>query len=261
MADLVRDGVLTEIEHRLGREGPVRQVGHADPDRARATRSRRSPQQALQAARRSRRRSAANASRSTASPARFRSSRLIRHCLDHQREVVSRRLKYELRNAALRACSRLPHRPRQHRRGDRDDPRVGLDRRRARGPIEKFSLSEIQAQAILDMRLRPSRGSSANGSGRVRRPPGTDRRALEILGDEHRIDGVIRESWPSSRSASGRTTTAAPRSPPARGARARGHDRRGGHGHRDHPLGYQAAPGHHLSRAASRRDRRGWGWR
>ena len=61
---------------------------------------------------------------------------LIRHYLDYQREVVTRRSKYELRKAEKpRAHPRgLPDRARQPRRGDRADPRRRRHgRRRARG--------------------------------------------------------------------------------------------------------------------------------
>ena len=44
--------------------------------------------------------------------------------------------------------------------------------------MEQFELSEIQAQAILDLRLRALTGARAQaGRGRVRRPAGADRRA------------------------------------------------------------------------------------
>ena len=44
-------------------------------------------------------------------------------------------------------------RPRQPRRGHQDDPRVARGRGRPQQPDERFDLSELQAQAILDMRL------------------------------------------------------------------------------------------------------------
>ena len=91
---------------------------------------------------------------------------LIRHYLDHQREVVTRRLKYELRNAVRRAhvleglliaLDNLDAVIATIRgSASTDEARESL--------IERFSLSEIQAQAILDMRLRALTGSSASGS-------------------------------------------------------------------------------------------------
>ena len=59
---------------------------------------------------------------------------LLHHYLDYQREVVTRRSKYELRQAeAPRARPRgLPDRARQPRRGDRADPRRRRHGRRAR---------------------------------------------------------------------------------------------------------------------------------
>ena len=52
---------------------------------------------------------------------------LVRHYLDFQREVVTRRSKDELRKAEARAhvLRGLPHRARQHRRDRRADPRCG----------------------------------------------------------------------------------------------------------------------------------------
>ncbi len=80
---------------------------------------------------------------------------LIRHYLDHQRDVVTRRLKFDLRNAVRRAhvlegyliaLDNLDAVIALIRAADSTDAaRTGL--------MEKFSLSEIQSQAILDMRL------------------------------------------------------------------------------------------------------------
>ena len=80
---------------------------------------------------------------------------LIRHYLDHQREVVTRRLKYELRNAVRRAhvlegyliaLDNIEEIIALIRGSDStESARTGL--------MEQFGLSEIQAQAILDMRL------------------------------------------------------------------------------------------------------------
>ncbi|HJX75691.1 MAG TPA: DNA gyrase subunit A, partial [Gaiella sp.] len=80
---------------------------------------------------------------------------LVRHYLDYQREVVVRRSKHELRDAERRA-----HVLRGYlialdnldavialirAAADTDEARTGLQ--------ERFSLTEVQAQAILDMRL------------------------------------------------------------------------------------------------------------
>src|SRR5713226_9645560 len=80
---------------------------------------------------------------------------LLSHYLDFQREVVTRRLKYELRQAEKRAhvlqgyliaLDNLDAVIQLIRSSDdTDTARTGLQ--------EQFSLSEIQAQAILDMRL------------------------------------------------------------------------------------------------------------
>jgi DNA gyrase subunit A len=121
---------------------------------------------------------------------------LIRHYLDHQREVVTRRLKYELRNAVRRAhvleglliaLDNLDAVIETIRASaSTDEARESL--------IEKFSLSEIQAQAILDMRLRALTGLErkrlSDEFADLQERIGELR---EILGDERRIDGVIRE--------------------------------------------------------------------
>ena len=134
IAELVKD----KVAHRdLRRRRPLRQDRHADPDRAEARRDpagRRSTSSS--STRRCRRRSATTPSRSsTACRGRSPLLELLRHYLDYQREVVTRRSKYELRKAeAARARPRgLPDRARQPRRGDRADPRARPTRtRRAR---------------------------------------------------------------------------------------------------------------------------------
>ena len=121
---------------------------------------------------------------------------LIRHYLDHQREVVTRRLKYELRNAVRRAHVLEGYLIALDNidavietiRGSAstDEARSAL--------IEKFSLSEIQAQAILDMRLRALTGLERK---RIQDEYADLQERIgelrEILGDERRIDAVIRE--------------------------------------------------------------------
>ena len=121
---------------------------------------------------------------------------LIRHYLDYQREIVTRRSKYELRQAEKRA-----HILRGYLialdnldavialiRGsdDTDEARTGL--------METFALSEEQAQAILDLRL-------ARLTGLARKEIEDEYADLQeriaelraILGDPDRIDALIRE--------------------------------------------------------------------
>jgi len=121
---------------------------------------------------------------------------MLQHYLDFQREVITRRSKFELRKAEARAhvlqgyliaLDNLDAVIALIRASaDPDAARVGL--------METFVLSEIQAQAILDLRLQ--------------RLTGLERKRIEdefadlqeriaelrtILGDESRIDGLIRE--------------------------------------------------------------------
>jgi DNA gyrase subunit A len=119
---------------------------------------------------------------------------LIGHYVDHQRDVVTRRTQYELRQAEARAhileglLVAL----------DNLDAVIALIRASAdpesakAGLVEQFELSEIQAQAILDMRLQRL---TALESDKVRAEH-TDlmERIGElraILGDPARIDGLI----------------------------------------------------------------------
>jgi DNA gyrase subunit A len=121
---------------------------------------------------------------------------LLYHYLEHQRAVVTRRLKYELRQAESRAhvlegyliaLDNLDEVIALIRAAaDTDEARSAL--------MDRFELSEIQAQAILDLRLRALTGLErkrvedeyADLKERIAELRG-------ILGEEARIDGVIRE--------------------------------------------------------------------
>jgi DNA gyrase subunit A len=121
---------------------------------------------------------------------------LITHYLDYQRDVVSRRSKYELRQAEKRA-----HVLEGYLRAlDHLDAIIALIRAAADADearehlMEQFEFSEIQAQAILDMRLR---ALTALERGKVEGEYKDLRERIDelraILGDPARIDGLIRE--------------------------------------------------------------------
>jgi DNA gyrase subunit A len=121
---------------------------------------------------------------------------LLSHYLDFQREVVTRRSKYELRKAEARA-----HVLQGYLRAlDNLDAVIELIRNAAdtdaarEGLMSEFDLSEIQAQAILDLRLR---ALTALERKRVEdEHQDLQERIAElrsILGDESRIDALIRE--------------------------------------------------------------------
>ncbi len=132
---------------------------------------------------------------------------LVRHYLDFQREIVTRRSKYELRQAEKRAhvlegyliaLDNLDAVIALIRNSaDTDTARTGL--------MEQFSLSEIQAQAILDMRLARLTGLARkeveDESADLRERIG-ELRAL--LSDEAKIDGLIREELLELKSTYGR---------------------------------------------------------
>jgi len=121
---------------------------------------------------------------------------LVQHYLDYQREVVIRRSKFELRKALDRAhilegyviaLDNLDEVIALIRGSDDTEAaRTGLQ--------ERFGLSEIQAQAILDLRLRALTGLERKRiedeytdlQERI-----SELRAL--LGDPGRIDGVVRD--------------------------------------------------------------------
>ena len=121
---------------------------------------------------------------------------VIRFYLDHQRDVVVRRTKHELRRAEARAhilegllvalsdLDAVIELIRASR--DPDEAREGL--------IERFELSREQAQAILDLRLQRL---TALESDKIRKEHDDlierIRELREILGDESRILSVIKE--------------------------------------------------------------------
>jgi DNA gyrase subunit A len=121
---------------------------------------------------------------------------LTRHYLDYQREIVTRRSKYELRQAEKRAHILQGYLIALDNldavialiRGsaDTDTARTGL--------MGTFSLSEDQAQAILDLRLarltslarKEIEGEYADLQERIAE-------LRSILGDPAKVDGLIRE--------------------------------------------------------------------
>src|SRR5256885_5804923 len=121
---------------------------------------------------------------------------LLFHYLEHQRVVVTRRLKFELRQAEKRAhvlegyliaLDNLDEVIALIRAADdTDGAREAL--------IDRFELSEIQAQAILDLRLRALTGLERKRVEDAYKD--LKERIAElrsILGEEARIDSVIRE--------------------------------------------------------------------
>ena len=121
---------------------------------------------------------------------------LIHNYVDHQRDVVVRRTKYELRRAearahileglliALRNIDAVIELIRASR--DADVARDGL--------MEQFELSREQAQAILDLRLQRL---TALEAGKIEQEHADlverIRELREILGDEARVFGLIKE--------------------------------------------------------------------
>src|SRR5213083_1422687 len=121
---------------------------------------------------------------------------LVRYYLDYQREIVTRRSKYELRQAErrahilegyLKALDNLDAVIDQIRNAaDPDEARTGL--------MAQFEFSEVQAQAILDLRL-------ARLTGLARKEIEQEYKDLKerigelraILGDPAKVDGVIKE--------------------------------------------------------------------
>jgi DNA gyrase subunit A len=121
---------------------------------------------------------------------------MLQHYLDFQREVVTRRSKYELRRAEERAHVLQGYLIAL----DNLDEVIALirgaaDTEQARTQLqERFELTELQAQAILDLRLRAltalERKRVEDEHRDLRERIGELR---TILGDEARIDGLVRE--------------------------------------------------------------------
>jgi DNA gyrase subunit A len=121
---------------------------------------------------------------------------LVQHYLDYQREIVTRRSKFELRKALERAhvlegyliaLDNLDEVIALIRAADdTDEARTAL--------IERFELSEIQAQAILDLRLRALTGLERK---RIEQEHADlQERIAElraILGDPALVDAAVRE--------------------------------------------------------------------
>jgi DNA gyrase subunit A len=121
---------------------------------------------------------------------------LVRHYLDYQREIVTRRSQYELRQAEKRAhilqgyliaLDNLDEVIALIRAAnDTDEARTSL--------MTRFELSEEQAQAILDLRLRALTGlerKRVEDEFRDLQERIAELRA--ILGDPGRVDALIRE--------------------------------------------------------------------
>jgi DNA gyrase subunit A len=121
---------------------------------------------------------------------------LVRHYLDFQREIITRRSKYELRRAQERAHILEGYLAALENidevialiRGadDTESARIALQ--------ERFELSEVQAQAILDLRLaRLTKLSRKEIEGEYDDLRERIAELRAILGDEARIDGLIKE--------------------------------------------------------------------
>jgi DNA gyrase subunit A len=131
---------------------------------------------------------------------------IVRNYVDHQREVVVRRTKHELREREARlhilegllvAISDIDAVIELIRASnDPDEARDGL--------IDRFELSRIQAQAILDMRLARLTALEAD---KVRQEHAETLERIkelrDILGDEARVMGIIKEELLEIRSAYG----------------------------------------------------------
>ena len=121
---------------------------------------------------------------------------VIRHYVQHQREVIVRRAKHELRTLeaqvhrleglliALENLDAVIELIRGSR--DRDAAREGL--------IERFALTHIQAQAILELRLQQLTALEADSIKREHADKVERIKELrELLGDEDKVLGLIKE--------------------------------------------------------------------
>ncbi len=121
---------------------------------------------------------------------------IIKNYVDHQRDVVVRRTKYELRGAESRlhilegllvALTDLDAVIELIRRSpDPDEARQGL--------MDRFELTRVQAQAILDLRLQRLTALEAD---KIKQDHADTleriRELRELLGDEERVKALIKE--------------------------------------------------------------------
>ncbi len=162
---------------------------------------------------------------------------LLRHFIDHRKEIVVRRTRFDLRKAEERAhileglVKALDHL----------DEVIALIRGSANpdaakaGLIEKFAFSAIQAQAILDMRLQRLTGLERDKIVQEYEDVlALIRRLKEILASETLVLEIIAGELRDIKASYGEQ--AADRDHPG-GQRDhdRRHDRRGGHGHHRQP--------------------------
>ena len=244
------------------RQGPLRQVGDADPDRAQARRDPAGrPEQDLQAhvaaddlrlqRRRARRRRPADAAAARPALPLPRLPARGRHPPLEVRAAQGR--------GARARLAGLPDRARQPRRRHLADPRLRRPGRGAHRP--DGDLRALRDPGPGDPRPAapaPDRSRAQADRGRVRRPAGADLRAADD--PRRRVEDRRADPRGAARAEAGLRQG---RRPPQRDrgrrgrARPRGPDRGRGHGDRDHALRLrQAATGHHLPRAAARRNRR-----
>ena len=181
---------------------------------------------------------------------------VLKFYVRHQREVVVRRAKYE-----LRALERSVHRLegllialdnldavialiRSSR--DRDAARTGL--------MEQFEMTEIQARAVLDLRLQQLTALEADALRKEHADKMERIRELrELLGDEDKVLELDQDRAARGLRALRRRAPHEDRAVRGR-HRHRGPDRRPADGHLDHELElHQVAPARDLPRPAARR--------
>ena len=179
---------------------------------------------------------------------------ILRHYVDHQVDVVTRRTRYDLKKAQARAhilegyllaldnIDEVIHIIRSSQTDTEASQRL----------IERFGFSPEQTQAILEMRLRRLTGLERD---KIEEELAGLRRAIayyeDLLAHEEKILAVIKDRRQVRRQAPHRDRRC--REEPRR----RGPHRRRGHGRHDHPHRlHQAHPGGHLPLPEARRQGR-----